>query len=140
MRVALINPPFNSVTQPHCGLSTFKEIFTIHYGIDAKVFYPNIEFAKTIGYQLYGDLQTADLTALELLAARKGYGTNTSIRDIVEELGSPTTLALLITTLRSNLEVFIDQMSKDACWGNYDIIGLSCREGQVSCAMALSTG
>lgn len=53
--VVLVNMPFTMLTQPSIGLGLMKSGLR-RIGIDCEVWYPNIRFAETIGYDTYGQV------------------------------------------------------------------------------------
>ena len=57
MRILLVQPPFWGVNSPSIGLSYLRAALR-DAGLEADIFYSNLDYANLIGRELYGIVQT----------------------------------------------------------------------------------
>ena len=138
MKVLLVQPPFWAVNSPSIGLSYLRGALR-DSGAEADILYSNLDFAKLIGREVYGliqsqlpvDLLFGDLVfgpALQETPVRPGR-----MREFLETLLASRTIALSVPeallgqcdSLAEAALNFVGAFQASMAWQGYDLVGFT---------------
>ncbi|MCP4351938.1 MAG: RiPP maturation radical SAM protein 1 [Desulfobacterales bacterium] len=146
--IHLINMPFGSITCPGIAPGLIKAQLT-QAGLDTRVFYLNLDFARSIGYQIYYPVSLSNVQIGEWLFAGQAWGESSDSARLKEffslhEMDYPRTVEEhrkieQFEKIRASLiPGFLDQaLGTLESTGDLQVIGFSCTYFQTLSSLAL---
>jgi ribosomal peptide maturation radical SAM protein 1 len=138
--ILLVSLPWGSIEQPNLAFGLIKAILA-RDGLGAVVRYCNLEFAATVGLELYRSLKDRDVLACDWIFAEAAFGRfrePSEFLGFLAERGYPGEELRKWGRVQAAAAPFIEQCASAIDWHKYRVVGFTTTMVQSLASLALA--